>query len=149
MIPTNTILNALQGLLAADTGTLAAVTALHVHLLKAPFTPGKTTDFTALTAATFTGSAAKAAGTGTQQKFADPITGELIVQIQEPAGGWHWQATAGTGLPEVIYGYAVTDTADTVTYGSALLPSPVTITNTGDAVDIPYIRFGFVPPVMH
>lgn len=143
VIPTQTILDELQTLLAADTGTLAAVTALHVHLIKAPFVPSAQTDFTTLTPADFTGYAFIAAGTGTQQKFRDPITGELIVQMKEPAGGWHWAATGGANLPQTIYGWCLTDNADTVTYGSDLLPSPVLMQASGDGVDVDQVRFGF------
>lgn len=143
MQPTNTILAAIQTLLADDVGTLAAVTAMHCHLIKAPFTPSETTDFTALSEADFTGGAAKSAGTGNQQAFSDPISGQRIVQVLEPAGGWHWQATALTNLPQTIFGYALTDTANAVTYGAALLDDPVELTGVGDGVDIPQLRFTF------
>lgn len=143
MIPTQTILNELQTLLATDTGTLAAVTAMHVHLIKAPFTPGAATDFTTLTEADFAGYAFLAAGTGTQQTFRDPVTSELIVQVKEPAGGWHWAATGAGNLPQTIYGFVITNNADTVTYGSQLLDPPVTMQASGDGVDVDQVRFAF------
>jgi len=144
MIPTNVILDEISNLLAADPATLAPVAlACHVHLMKAPFTPGPTTAFSALNEATFAGSTAKDAGVGPQQEFRDPITGLRIVQLLEPAGGWHWQCTADPTPAEVIYGFIVTDNTDAVTYGSALLSAPVTIAAAGQAVDLPWIRFTF------
>lgn len=142
MIATSILESAVQALLAADPTTLApAALALHVHLIQAPFVPDADTDFTALTEADFTGSAAKSAGVGACQTFADPITLQLAVQLNEPVGGWHWKATALTNLPQTIYGYVVTDNADAVTYGSALFPSPFPILAVNDGVDIPFIRF--------
>ena len=135
-------------LLAGDTGTIDIATGSNVHLIMAPFTPSLGTDFTVLTEADFTGSATLASGFNDQQSFFDPTTNSYVVQLLEPAGGWHWVATAGTHLPETIYGYAVTNTANTVTYGSALLPSPVTITSTGDAVDIGQVRWSIPVGVM-
>jgi phage-related tail fiber protein len=148
MTPTQVELNALQTLMAADTTTLANATALKLHLLSAPFTPGPGTDLGSLTEATFDGYAAKTAGTGTQQAFRDPITGQLTVQMLEPAGGWHFQCNGATALPQTIYGYCLTNGAGSVTYGSALLPTPIVITASGDAVDIAQVRFEFAPPVL-
>jgi len=142
MIPTLLIENAMRDLLAADAATLApAALANHVHLIAAPFTPGSATDFTTLTPATFTGSTAKNAGVGTQQSFVDAVNNANIVQLLEPAGGWHWQCTAAPATPETIYGYACTDNADAVTFGSDLFDPPIVITGVGDAVDIPEVRY--------
>ncbi len=146
MKPTNAILSELQFLLASDPTTLAAAAnALHVHLIRVPFSPGAATDYQVLTPADFTGSAALAAGLGTQQSFTDPTTGYRVVQIREPAGGWHWQATNGVNLPQTIYGWCLTDSADTVTYGSDLFDAPILLLGTGDAVDIPNLRFSILP----
>lgn len=143
--PTSVIVDAARDLLAADTGTLApAALAVHVHLIAEPFVPGLDTDFTALTEATFTGGAAKSAGVGPQQSFNDP-GGNRVVQLLEPAGGWHWQCTVAPGAPETIYGIVYTDNADAVTYGSALLDSPVVITAVGDSVDVPNVRISLPP----
>src|SRR5689334_18410383 len=86
LIPTTLLNQRAPALLAADGTTIApAVNACHVHLMKVPFTPGPATTFAAADEATFTGSAAKSAGTGTQQFFVDPTTGQLIVELLEPA----------------------------------------------------------------
>jgi hypothetical protein len=135
-------LDAIVNLLAGDTGSLAAVAAMHVHLAKANFTPGPDLTVGDLTEADFTGSAALDAGTGTQQVFVDPVTGQRTIQILEPAGGWHWDCSGGT-LPQTIFGYYLTDNADAVLYAATRLTTPITLTAAGQAVDIPYLRFVF------
>lgn len=145
MIPTTLILNSIPTLIAGDTANLAAAAAKHVHLITSPFTPGPLTDFTGLTEATFTGSTALNAASGAQQSFRDAASGQLVVQLIEPVGGWHWKCTVAPGSPEVIVGYCVTDVGDTITYGSALLTTPVTIANVLDSVDLAQVRFTVVP----
>jgi hypothetical protein len=144
MVPGNTILDAIVNLLAGDTATLASLTAMKVHLAKAAFTPGPGMVPGDFTEAAFTGSTALDAGTGTQTVFVDPATGLRTIQIEEPAGGWTWLCTAGTGLPETIYGYYVTDNAGAVVYGAQRFTTPITITASGQAVNISWIRFTFL-----
>lgn len=148
MTPTTVLLVALQNELATDTDGLAAATALHAHLIKEPFTPDNSTDFTTLTEADFDGYAALGAGTGVQQQFSDPVTGRLVVQMKEPAGGWHWQTTGVTNLPQTIYGVVLTNTDDDETFGAVLFDTPITLTGTGQAIDVPFLRFEFIPPVL-
>lgn len=141
--PTNVLLNRLQTLLATDTGSIASATlGVKVHLAMAAFTPSLTLTIGSLTEAVFTGYAALTAGVGNQQSFFDNVTGQRQVQLLEPASGWHWQASAATGLPVTIYGWYVTDNGNTNLYGSALFPTPVLIAATGDGIDIPNVRFG-------
>jgi hypothetical protein len=146
MIPTTVILDKIPLLLSTDATTLAHATlGVKVALAKAAFTPGPNLLIGALTPANFTGSTPKTAATGAQQNFADPSTQQRVVQLQEPAGGWHWQASDILQLPQTIYGYYCTDNAGLIVYGSALLPQPVTINQIGDAVDIGQVRFSFSP----
>src|SRR5262249_26249414 len=128
MLPTSQIRFVLATLFSADTGTIApAASACKAHLIKVPFTPGDSLDFGTLTEATFTGGAAKSAGTGTQSVMRDPDTNSYIVEILEPAGGWKWICTVAPSSPETIYGVVFTNNAGTQTYGGVLLPTPVTI----------------------
>lgn len=145
MYATKLIQDAMRDLLAADPATLAPVAnGVKVHLIAAAFVPADNTDFTTLTEATFTGSAAKTAGVGTQQSFFDAATNSNVIQLLEPAGGWHWQATVAPATPETIYGWCVTDNASADTYGSELFDTPPVITAIGDAVDIPYARYSIL-----
>jgi hypothetical protein len=144
--PTNTLLDKTATLLAADATTLAAATALKIHLAMASFTPSATLVIANVTEATFTGYAALNAGIGTQQEFVDPVTGNRIIQILDPAGGLHWATTGATGLPMTIYGWYLTDNGNTTIYMSSLLPGgPVTLTASGQGIDVPTVRIGLLP----
>jgi len=149
MIPTNTILDRLATLLATDATTLAHATlAVHVHLFVNTATPGPGSVVGDFTEATFDGYAPLDADVGPQQEFVDPITGNRVVQLIEPLGGWHWETTGVTDLPQTVYGFFVTDNADTVLYGAARLDDPFPLTASGQAVDVDQVRFDFVPPVL-
>ncbi len=146
MIPTNVILDSISLLVSTDATKLAHATlAVKVHLAKAAFVPAATRVIGDFTEANFTGFAAKLAAVGAQQNFFDPITGQRVVQLVEPAGGWHWQCGDALQLPQTIYGFYVTDNASAVVYGCALLPQTVLLSATGDAVDIGNVRFSFSP----
>lgn len=144
MQPSRALWEAYQDLLAADTGTLAAVGAMHLHLAAANFVPSLDLLLASLVEATFTGGAAKNCGTGTQQTYYDVNSGRRVIQILEPAGGWTWICTVTPGAPETIYGYYLTDNADAVLHGAALLSTPVTIQTAGQAVILPYVRMEFL-----
>src|SRR5262245_40946180 len=136
MVGTNTILDRLAALLQTDATTLApAAGGVKVHLASAAFTPSPTLTIAGLTEATFTGYTALVAGTGSQQEFLDPVTGNRVVQLNEPAGGWHWATTGAVGLPQTIYGFYVTDNGTTALYGSQLFPTPITLTAAGQGID--------------
>lgn len=130
------VLNAaVPALLAADPATLAPpALANHVHLIVTAINP-ITYDFNPVNEATFTGSAAKLVGVGTQVSYLDPITSEWVIILKEPVGGWTWTCTVTPGAPETVTALCVTDNADAVTLGSCLLTQgPTTITNAGDGV---------------
>ena len=146
MYPTDVLALSMADALAADTASLGAVLALHVHLVAAPFTPDGQTDVAALTLATFTGSAALAAGAAPQQVGVDPITNEVLVTLKEPAGGWRWECTVAPGVPETIVGYVVTDNADTDTFGSGLLAVPVPVSAVNHVVHIPDVTLRIPAP---
>lgn len=136
-------------LLAADAATLApAANANHVHLIKVPFVPDYATPFNAADEATFAGGAAKSAGLAAQPSYRDPVTGEFVINLKEPVGGWVWIATADPAAAETIYGVVVTDNTDADVIGSGLLDEPVEIASLGDGVDIGDIQLRFPPDFM-
>lgn len=143
--PGQSILDKIAQLLASDVGGLGAAAAPKVFLVKSAFTPGPALLIANLTKAAFVGSGSKSPTAGVQLSFNDTVTGGRVVQLVEPAGGWHWEATTAVGLPETIYGYYIADSGDGVLYGSALLPAPVVISQIKDAVDIPFVRFTVIP----
>jgi len=128
-------------LLAADTTTLAQVGLVNLHLAKEPFTEGPDLLLGDLTEADFDGYAPLAVDSATAQVFTDPTSGDTVIQLDEPAGGWSWETTGTTDLPQTIYGFALTDTAGAVVHGSQLLDTPVVLDGTGQGFNIPNINF--------
>jgi len=143
MQPSLAIINSLAELLAEDTAFLADAAVKNAHLMLAPFTPSPSYAFDSGDEATFDGYAVKTAAAGAQQFFTDALTGERVTQMIEPAGGWHWQTTGLTNLPQTIYGVVLTNDDDTVTHGSMLFDTPVELTGVGDAIDVDQLRFTF------
>jgi hypothetical protein len=142
---TRAVFNAIADLLAADVNILAAATAMHVHLCINDFTPSLDTVLADLEFATFNGSAAKSCGTGAQQVFNDVVSGQRVVQLLEPVGGFTWEAAATPAEPETVYGFAVTNTDDDELWGIERLPDPVTISLIGDGLAVGHIRIPFNP----
>lgn len=134
MLPVLDLRIALGTLLAADVATLAPVAANKIALISASFVPSENLLIGGVTLASFTGSAPKAGVAGTQGVGFDPVTREQIITILAPVGGWRFVCTAAPVSPETIWGYGLTDNAGAVLIGTALLPTPLTITNVGDEV---------------
>lgn len=143
MQPTRLLWVSQADLMAADTTNLAAATAMHLHIAKAPFVPSLDLDIGTLTEADFTGATALDAGTGTQPTYMDSADGLLTIRVKEPAGGWSFLCTADPVAPQTIYGWYLTDTADTVLLGSGLLPQPVVIQEAGQGFSIPEVTLKF------
>lgn len=141
MIPTKALLDSMAVSLSTDAAFLAEVALVEVILLKAPFVPLPSTLIADLTLADFDGYAAIPVSSATAQVFTDPNTGEQIIQLVEPAGGWHWETTGNTNLPQTIYGFGVTNDAGTDLWGSDLLPAPIILTAAAQGVDIDQVRF--------
>jgi len=144
MTPSTALQLQIATLIADDTTTLGSATALKVHLAKAPFTPAPNLDPTTLVPADFTGYAALSPPSGSQLVYQDPITGLFTVELKEPAGGWHFQTTAITNLPQNIYGWWVTDNTSATLYGSGLLDTPVPLTASGQGFDLPTLTYAFL-----
>lgn len=142
MIPGQTLLNRVGTLLGADTSSLApAANPPKIHLAMAAFTPALALTPGSFTEATFVGYAALLAAVGAQLVFFDPVTGYQNVELTPPAGGWRFSVTGTTGLPQVIYGYYITDNGVTVVYGSALFANPINLTASGQAIELPPLRW--------
>lgn len=149
MQPASIMANQVSALVAADTTQLAAATATKLHLAIASFVPSLSLTVASFTEATFTGYAALSAGaTGTQLNFFDPATGNQIVEVKAPTSGWFWKVTAGTGLPQTVFGSYLTDTGSANLLGSQLLAAPVTLTAINQGVEVPNVRFTFAASPM-
>jgi len=141
MLGTLALADRLGVLLGADTVSLAEPTTfVKVHLAMEPFTPSLGLSVGDLVEATFTGYAEKSASDAATQVFKDPNSGEQVMQVKEPAGGWHWQTGGGFVGPQTIYGYYLTDMAGTILWASELLPEPVVLITAGQGVDVDQVR---------
>jgi len=124
-------------LLAADAATLApAADALQVVLLKNNPPVGENLAFADLQLADFDGSAALEPGVGAQDEGLDPSNNDAIVTMLAPAGGWRWETTGDTNLPQTIYGFALLDHAGTLLLAAETLPTPITLTGVNQQIDI-------------
>lgn len=144
MLPTTVILDRINKLLADDATTLANLMAMKLKLVKAPFVPSPTLDPSTLTIADFGGYADLSPTAGNQNSFIDPVTGLRVVELVEPAGGWHWQTTSAANLPQTIYGWVLTDSTGAIAYASGLLPAPIPLTLSGQGFDVTGLRFNFL-----
>lgn len=145
MLPMQAVRLALGTLLSSDADTLApASNANKIHLVSSPFSPSEDLQVSDLTFATFTGSTAKAGSTGDQGVGIDPTTNQQVITITAPAGGWRWECTADPGSPETIYGYALTDNAGTTLLGVELFPNPLSVSQSGDVIDLGAVIIDFV-----
>jgi hypothetical protein len=143
MVPSTFIQNQISKLLANDTASLAAATAMKVHLANAPFTPAHDMLPSSMSEATFPGYAAKAVTIGPQASYIDATTGLVIVELEAPIGGWSFLSTTAPTTPETIYGYYVMDNAGAQIMGTALLDVPVTISSANQGFDLGEIKFSF------
>lgn len=135
-------LDTIGTLMGADTAWLADATPfVEVHLAQNAFTPGPTLALGDLTEATFTGATALHAASAATQVFKDPANGNQIMQVREPAGGWHWVTTDAVNLPQTIYGYYLTTGDGDPLIAAALFDTPIVLSATGQAIDIGQVRF--------
>lgn len=144
MLPMIDLRTQLGELLAADTTTLAPVAANEMVLVTSNTPPVETLVIGDLTLATFTGYAPKAGAAGAQQAGIDPATGEQVITVLAPVGGYRWECTAAPASPETIYGFALTDSTGATLLAYAQLATPVTISDVGDFIDLGAVTIRFV-----
>jgi len=129
-------------LLAADAATLAqAADPNHVVLLMEPVTPSEGLVMADVTPADFTGSTPIEVELGAQGEGLDANTDDGIISILPPVGGWRWETTGTTNLPQTIYGFALTNEAETTLYGAEALETPIVLTGVNQVVQLPAVEF--------
>jgi len=129
-------------LLAADTATLAqAADPNHLVLIAANFLPSENLVAGDLVPATFDGATPLEVELGVQLEGLDPATSDAIITIGPPAGGWRWETTGITNLPQTIYGYALMNEAETTLFGAATLTTPVVLTGINQVINLPAVTF--------
>lgn len=145
MTPTDTTTARVATLIATDTTTLDAALNVKIRLSKAAFTPGPSTTPASITVADFDGYADLEKDAAAPNVYTDPATGDTVVELPAPAGGWSFETTGTTNLPQTIFGFLLLDNAGAVCYGSQLIsPQPV-LTASGQGFTIPVVQFRFPP----
>lgn len=142
MIPTQALLDVAADAIATDTAALAAALFLHVYPVRNPFVPGPNLTVGDVTKATFLADTSKATTSATMLTDKDPQTGEWIITVPEPAGGWHWSTGAApVGLPETIYGFALTNVGESELWGTVALDTPIVLTGADEGFDLGQVQF--------
>jgi len=126
--------------------------ALWIVPIKTAFTPGLPLVLTDADMADFPGVVPKSIAAGSRSHGVDPLTGRLQITLPGPIGGFLWQASGDVTPPQTIYGVALTSDSLTVEgadlLASALLPEPVTMSNTFDIVEFEDNRLVFNPAMV-
>jgi len=138
MVPIAALRLAALELLGADSATLnpGVGDEVEIMLVQNDFAPAESIILADVTLANFDGSTAISAGAGAQPVLADPGTNDAIMDIKMPAGGYRWETTGMTHLPQTIYGYVLLDSAHTVVYAAQRFVSPITLTAINQRIDI-------------
>lgn len=114
---------------------------LTVKLIMADFVLDEAVIPADLTFATFTGSTGLEADGTSVQVGIDPATGEQLLTMVEPAGGWRWETTDAVNLPQTIFGFALLSFLDASIVGLAKLDVPITLLGAGEEINIGIVRF--------
>lgn len=123
-------------LLAADPTTLApAADANQMALVMNEINPGEALTFADCTLATFDGSTPLLCGLGTQPTGSDPFTDAEVVSLKAPAGGFRWETTGTTNLPQTIYGYVLLNNAMDTLLAAARFDNPIVLTAADQVIE--------------
>lgn len=137
MIGTSALRNQIANLLANDPDSLAPEEdAMKVALVQTPFAANEDIVVGELDLADFDGSTPKLVVVGGQGNGTDPLTGDSVIQLLPPAGGFRFQTTGATNLPQTIHGFIVTNEAGNTIWACDLLPEPVTLTAGGQEISL-------------
>jgi len=135
MVPSSNVTIDMMQKLAASTLTMNTTGGIKLDLLAAPFTPGPNFTLANGTLATFDGYAPVVAASPPQQSV-DPATGQLIISLVPPVGGFYWETTGGSNLPQTIHGFVATTNGTTVPIGSELFTAPIVLSGTAQSIVI-------------
>lgn len=137
MIGTNALNLAMMTALAADATSLApASDANKVALVTNPWSPTPASVKADVTLASGNGLDPLAGATGAQETAVDPTTGDLVITITEPAGGYNWVSSGSITSPITIYGFVLLDSTLATYLGGQLLSTPIVISAPGQLIDI-------------
>jgi len=149
MIPTTLLANRLSKVVAADATTLALPAGCVVVPLSADFSPSPNLVPASVTKAPIVPFFPKVPTPGTQFDSVDPVTGELVIQMIEPVGGWHWNTGVGFAGPVTIYGIGLFNDNYTLLFGTAKYATPIVLTGDNQNLDWPNVEFRIDPTRVH
>jgi len=146
MVPVSALETTMALTLATST-TAELSLALKVQGVIIPFTPGE--DMSSLVAgdlavSTVLGGISVAAATRLAGR--DPATGDYLISIQPPAGGFQEMSGASGTYPVTVYGAVLTVTPHTIPdniIASVAFPDPVTLTGPAQLMEYGLIQLGF------
>lgn len=128
-------------LLAADADTLApAADANIVKLVVGDINESESVTLESLEFATFDGSTPLEVPVGALPEGLDPVSGDSLITIPPPEGGWRWETTGTTDLPQEITGRALTNDDGTILFGVERLEEPITLTAINQVLDLPPLQ---------
>jgi hypothetical protein len=145
MLPVKALRLKLGTALAADATSLAPVANNNeVALVIQPFTPTEDLVVADLSLAAGDGLDPILAELGTQETGNDPTTGQQVITIVEPVGGWRFQLTGTPDPTVVVYGFALTTKDGVALLATALLPNQVSLAEIGYFIDLGTVTLTFV-----
>lgn len=121
----------------ADTVTFAGS---KVALIQEPFTPSPVLAFGDVVEADFDGSTAKVMNGTTVNVGINPATGDRTMVAPPPVGGWLWEVTGTTNLPQTIYGWVWYEVGDNNIIASGTFDDPIVLDGVLQQVFIPIVR---------
>jgi hypothetical protein len=142
MYPMESLRLAIGDFLAENLPLNQPTDALLIRLVAADFTPSEGLVPGDLTFASFDGSTAKSPTVATDwQVGTDPATNEQLITAPEPAGGWRWEVTGVTNLPQSIYGFALLTAASAELLAVEKLAAPVTLIAVTNEINLGKAQF--------
>ncbi len=109
---------------------------VNVHLAKNSFTPGPGLTLASLTEADFPNYDALSPNDAKPVVTVDPNNQDALLRLLDPTGGWAWTCDDTISPNQTIYGYYVTNAADSVLVGAETFDEPVVISGPAQAVVI-------------
>lgn len=144
MIMARSVSAGMASYLAADVGTLAPVAdPIKIGLITELFVPSCDLLIADVTISALPGLAPIAGVVGPQHESLDPVTGENIVEVKEPLGGFRWETPGDFVGIVTVYGYALTNNAGTILYGTQLVNPPLALIAPNQALSAGPFQFRF------
>lgn len=134
----------MASLLAADVGTLAPVTnPIKMGLITTNFNPNPDLLIGDVDISAVPGLLPITGVVGPQNESLDPVTGENIVEVKEPLGGFRWETPEDFVPPVTVFGFALINNAGTTLFATQLLTPPVQLIAGNQALSAGPFQFRF------